>query len=145
MPYGLIAIALYMLFSKSFAQTQQKPKVSENTFNATVATGVGAYDGFFGPGTGTFFTLAYSKLRGMVLIEATAHAKLLNFTTNIFSLAIFIVSGQILWQIGLAMALGQIVGSRLGAATVLKKGNELIRYMTVAVCIAMSISLLIKS
>ncbi len=144
LPYGLIAIALYMLLSKSFGQTQEKPKLPENKFNASFASGIGAYDGFFGPGTGTFFTLAYSKLRGMNLIQANAHAKLLNFTTNIFSLIVFILSGQVLWQVGLAMAAGQIIGSRMGAATVVKKGNELVRYMTVVVCIAMSISLLIK-
>lgn len=144
MPYGLIAIAVYMIFSKNFGQPQDKAKMNEKQFNASVATGVGFYDGFFGPGTGTFFTLGYSKMRGMGMVQATAHAKLLNFTTNIFSLVVFIISGQILWAVGLAMAFGQIIGSRLGAAMVVKKGNEFVRYMTVAVCIAMSISLLVK-
>jgi uncharacterized membrane protein YfcA len=144
MPYGLIAIAIYMLLSKNFGEPQDAPKMTEKQFNGTIATGVGVYDGFFGPGTGTFFTLGYSKMRGMGMVQATAHAKLLNFTTNIFSLVVFIISGQILWAVGLAMALGQIIGSRLGAAMVVKKGNAFVRYMTVAVCIAMSISLLMK-
>ena len=145
MPYGLIAIAAYMIFSKNFGQPQAKAKITEKKFNASVATGVGFYDGFFGPGTGTFFTLGYSKLRAMGMVQATAHAKLLNFTTNVFSLVVFIISGQILWAVGLSMALGQIIGSRLGAAMVVKKGNDFVRYMTVAVCIAMSISLLMKN
>ena len=80
----------------------------------------------------------------MNLIRATAHAKLMNFTTNIISLLIFIVSDQIIWQVGLAMAVGQIIGARIGAATAIKQGTDFIRYMTVAVCIAMSISLLLK-
>lgn len=80
----------------------------------------------------------------MNLVQATAHAKLLNFTTNIVSLLVFIVSGQILFQIGLAMAAGQALGARLGAATAVTQGVDFIRYMTVAVCIAMSVSLLLR-
>ncbi|UTW47080.1 TSUP family transporter [Bacterioplanoides sp. SCSIO 12839] len=145
MPYGLIAIAVYLLLARNFGKTSGKETLKPATFNATVATGVGVYDGFFGPGTGTFFSLGYSKLRGMNLIEATAHAKLLNFTTNIVSLAVFILSGQILFQVGFAMAAGQALGARLGAAAAVKQGVDFIRYMTVFVCIAMSISLLLKS
>jgi len=145
MPYGLMLIAVYLLVAKNFGQSSGQAKLSEPAFNSTVVSGVGIYDGFFGPGTGTFFSLGYSKLRGMDLIRATAHAKLLNFTTNIISLVVFIISGQIYWQIGLAMAAGQALGARLGAAAAMKQGVDFIRYMTVAVCIAMSISLLMKS
>ena len=145
MPYGLIAIAVYLLLARNFGKTSGKETLKPVPFNATVATGVGVYDGFFGPGTGTFFSLGYGKLRGMNLIEATAHAKLLNFTTNIVSLVVFILSGQILFQVGFAMAAGQALGARLGAAAAVKQGVDFIRYMTVFVCIAMSISLLLKS
>ncbi len=144
LPFGLICIALYLAFSKSFGQQAQAAKMKESTFNATVSTSVGFYDGFFGPGTGTFFTLGYSKLRGMDLITATAHAKLLNFTTNIVSLLVFIASGQIVWQIGLCMAVGQAIGARLGAAAAVNHGVNFIRFMTVGVCIAMSVALLLK-
>lgn len=145
MPFGLMAIAVYLLFARNFGQQATQARFSNRQFNASVATGVGVYDGFFGPGTGTFFSLGYSKLRGLNLIDATAHAKLLNFTTNIVSLGVFIVSGQILFQVGLAMALGQALGARLGAAAAVKQGVNFIRYMTVAVCIAMSVSLLLRS
>ena len=144
MPYGLMIIAVYLLLARNFGQTAAKEILKPAPFNATVATGVGVYDGFFGPGTGTFFSLGYSKLRGMNLIQATAHAKLLNFTTNIVSLGVFILSGQILFQVGLAMAVGQAIGARLGAGAALKQGVGFIRYMTVLVCIAISISLLLK-
>lgn len=144
MPFALMLIAVYLLVARNFGQGSGQKKLSEPAFNSTVATGVGIYDGFFGPGTGTFFSVGYSKLRGMDLVQATAHAKLLNFTTNIVSLLVFIISGQILWQVGLAMAAGQALGARLGAAAAMKQGVDFIRYMTVAVCIAMSISLLFK-
>lgn len=144
LPFALILIAVYLLLAKNFGEPAAKPKLNEKSFNQFFITSIGFYDGFFGPGTGTFFTLSYCKMRAMNLIQATAHAKLMNFTTNIISLLIFIISDQIIWQIGLAMALGQIIGARIGAATALKQGTDFIRYMTIAVCIAMSISLLIK-
>jgi len=144
LPFALILIALYLVIAKNFGESSDKPKLDEKSFNASFISGVSFYDGFFGPGTGTFFTLSYCKMRAMNLIQATAHAKLMNFTTNIVSLMIFILSDQIIWQIGLAMAVGQIIGARIGAATAIKQGTNFIRYMTVAVCIAMSISLLVK-
>lgn len=144
LPFALIIIAIYLLLAKNFGQAAATSKLKKSTFNATFITGVGFYDGLFGPGTGTFFTLSYCKMRAMNLIQATAHAKLMNFTTNIVSLFIFMLSEQIIWQVGLAMALGQIIGAQLGAATAIKQGTHFIRYMTVAVCIAMSISLLLK-
>jgi uncharacterized membrane protein YfcA len=144
LPFGLILIAVYLLLSKNFGKPTAKSKLDEREFNVSFITGIGFYDGFFGPGTGTFFTLSYCKMRAMNLIRATAHAKLMNFTTNIISLLIFIISDQIIWQVGLAMAVGQIIGARIGAATAIKQGTDFIRYMTVAVCIAMSISLLLK-
>lgn len=144
LPFALMVIAVYLLLTKSFNQITHISKLKKNTFNATFITSVGFYDGFFGPGTGTFFTLSYCKMQAMNLIKATAHAKLMNFTTNIVSLLIFILSDQIIWQLGLAMAVGQIIGARLGAATAIKQGADFIRYMTVIVCIGMSISLLLK-
>lgn len=144
LPFALMLIAVYLVLAKDMGITSEKPKFNEHSFNASFVTGIGFYDGFFGPGTGTFFTLSYCKMQALDLIKATAHAKLMNFTTNIISLFIFIVSDQILWEIGLAMAIGQIIGARLGAATAIKQGTNFIRYMTVAVCIFMSLSLLLK-
>ena len=144
LPFALIIIALYLLLSKNLGEEKAKPKITQHSFNASFISGIGFYDGFFGPGTGTFFTLSYCKMRAMNLIKATAHAKLMNLTTNLVSLLIFAASGQIIWQIGLAMALGQIIGARIGAATAINQGTDFIRYMTVGVCIVMSISLLLR-
>lgn len=144
MPYALIVIAFYLLFARNFGKSSGEPKISSTAFNSTAIPAVGVYDGFFGPGTGTFFTLGYCQLRGMNMLEATAHAKLMNFTTNIVSLLVFILSGQILWVVGLSMAVGQAIGARLGAATALKHGVGFIRLMTVAICVAISVSLLVR-
>lgn len=144
MPFALIGIALYLLWFRQAGTHESPAKLRESYFNGSVVSGVGFYDGFFGPGTGTFFSMGYCQLRGMNLIQATAHAKLMNFTTNIVSLLVFLLSGKVVWMVGLSMALGQALGARLGAATALKQGAGFIRLMTVAICIAMSVSLLLK-
>ncbi len=144
MPYALMLIALYLLLVRN-AGRGGKAKLSPGGFNASLVPGVGFYDGFFGPGTGTFFTLGYCQLRGMDMVRATAHAKLLNFTTNIVSLLVFIAAGKILWITGLSMAVGQALGARLGAAMAIRRGTGFIRIMTVVICVAMSISLLLKN
>lgn len=144
MPYALIVIAIYLLLARNFGQSSGEAKLTTKQFNSTVLPAVGMYDGFFGPGTGTFFSLGYCKLRGFDLLKATAHAKLMNFATNIVSLAVFILSGQTVWLVGLCMAVGQAAGARLGAATALKQGVTFIRLITVVVCIAISISLLVN-
>ncbi|ASP37576.1 hypothetical protein CHH28_02310 [Bacterioplanes sanyensis] len=144
MPIALMLIAVYLILAPQAGTEDQTPRMSKRAFNATVVSGVGLYDGAFGPGTGTFFTLGHTAARGLSLVNATAHAKLLNFTTNIVSLMVFIAGGHILWTVGLCMAVGQALGARIGAATAMKQGAGFIRWMTVAVCIAISVSLLFK-
>ncbi len=144
MPIALIAIALYSIFSKDLGAVDRAAAISDRQFSSTAAPAIGFYDGFFGPGTGTFFAIAYVKLLGMDFVRATAHAKVLNFTTNIASLVVFLFSAKVLLVVGFSMALGQLIGARLGAAMVIQKGATFIRLLTVIVCVAMSGSLIIK-
>lgn len=143
MPWALIAVALYVLLSPDLGSYQRTARASIVGFTLS-AFCIGAYDGFFGPGTGTFFALAYVLLNGFTLAKATAHAKLLNFTSNIVSLVIFVFGGEVVWSVGLLMALGQWTGARLGAGMVMTRGAQLIRPMTITMCIAMSIALILK-
>ena len=145
MPFAMMLIALYLIIAPHAKTEDQPPRMSRKAFNATVVTSIGVYDGGFGPGTGTFFTLGHATARGLSLVNATANAKLLNFTTNIVSLAVFILGGHILWTAGLCMAVGQAIGARLGAAAAMKQGANFIRWMQVGVCIANSIYLLLTN
>jgi len=108
-----------------------------------VGTGVGFYDGFFGPGTGTFFTMGYVSLLGFSLTRATAHTKLLNFTSNLAALLFFIPGGHIIWSIGLLMGAGQLIGAWIGSHMVMRHGTGLVRPLLVLVSIAVSIKLLL--
>jgi len=142
MPGLLVLIALYFMFSPRISDEDSEQRISMGLFAGLVASSIGFYDGFFGPGTGTFFTIAFVSLAGFSLARATAHTKVLNFTSNIASLMFFAVGGHIVWFAGLVMAAGQLIGGQLGAKLVVSKGTRLIRPLIVIVTLAMSAKLL---
>jgi len=143
MPWVLIAVALYFLLTPSIGELAQTARVSRLIMLASLLV-IGCYDGFFGPGTGTFFALALVLLNGAALKEATAQAKLYNFTSNIVALMMFIVGGNVVGEIGLLMAIGQWAGAYFGAGMVHKKGVKIVRPISIAMCIAMSVTLIIR-
>ena len=142
-PILLIGFALYLLLSPNLGALPNKPKITRPLFAATAGFGIGFYDGFFGPGTGTFFAIAFITLLGYSLPRATASTKLLNFTSNIAALFIFILSGHVLWLTGLIMACGQIIGSWLGSHMAVKHGSRLIRPLLITVSLLVSLRLLL--
>jgi uncharacterized protein len=86
--------------------------------------------------------LGFVTLLGFSLIRATANTKILNFTSNIASLLFFAAGGQVVWELGLVMAAGQLIGGRIGAHQVHRRGSRLIRPLIVGVCILISLKLL---
>lgn len=132
-------MGLYTLFAPNLGEVEQKPKISHGVFQKVVTPVIGFYDGYLGPGTGTFFSLSGVVLRGMDLVAATAQAKLLNFATNIAALIFFILGGQVVWLVGLVMIVGQVLGAFLGSNMVIKGGVKFIRPMIVVMCFAMVI------
>ncbi len=141
-PGLLIAFALYFLFSPRVSDVDARRRIGEGLFAVLIGTGVGLYDGFFGPGTGTFFAIAFVGLLGYNLRRATAHTKLLNFTSNITSLAFFLPGGHVMWPLGLVMAGGQFVGAWTGTHLVFRHGTRLIRPVLVLVSLLISVKLL---
>lgn len=142
LPFLLMAFALYFLLSPRIGDDDTKRRIGDIAFALLIGTGVGFYDGFFGPGTGSFFAVAFVALAGYGIRKATAHTKLLNFTSNIASLATFIIGGQVVWSVGLAMAAGQWLGASLGARLAVKRGATLIKPLLVTVALAVSLRLL---
>jgi uncharacterized protein len=142
-PLLLIGFALYFLFSPRLSDLDSRRRLSKGAFALLVGTGIGFYDGFFGPGTGTFFAMGYVALLGYNLRRATAHTKLLNFTSNLAALLLFLVGGHIVWAAALPMALGQAIGAWIGSHLVLRHGTRLIRPLLVLVTLAVSVKLLL--
>lgn len=142
LPFLIIAIAAYFLFSPSISDQDSKQRISYTLFGFTAALGIGFYDGLFGPATGSFFTLAFVLLLGFNLTKAVAHAKVLNFTSNIASLIFFILGGAVLWKIGLLMMFGQLIGGNLGARMVVTKGKQIIKPLIVTMSLLMVVKML---
>lgn len=126
-PIMLIGIFVYMLFSPKLGASDKKSLIGTHLFFLIFGIGLGFYDGFFGPGTGTFWTIALVGLLGLNLKKATAQTKVMNFTSNIVSLGVFWWSGSVLFLVGLSMGFGQLVGAYLGSNVVIKKEVGFIR------------------
>jgi len=142
LPFLVISIGIYFLVSPKIGAVDGKRRLSPWPFAMIGGGCLGFYDGFFGPGAGSFYALAFVTLCGFNLAKATAHAKVLNFTSNLGGLLFFIVGGKVLWALGLVMLLGQVIGARMGAHMVLTKGQSMIRPMLVIVSFVMSSKLL---
>lgn len=103
-----------------------------------IALVIGAYDGFFGPGTGTFLILLYTTVFGDDLTRATANAKVANFASNLAAMVSFALAGRIDWRLALPMAVAQAVGGVLGARAAVKGGEQLIRSVVLLVSLALA-------
>lgn len=135
-PFLLTAIFVYTLFMPKIGESDRAAKMNERLFYVIFGLVLGFYDGFFGPGAGSFWMFAMVALIGLNLKKAVAHTKALNFTSNIVALGVFIVGGQILWLVGFLMAVGQILGAYFGSNLVIKKEVKFIRTMFLIVVAA---------
>lgn len=142
LPFLIIVIGLYFLISPKLGEQDREALFSYWRFAFTAGLGIGFYDGFLGPGTGSFFSLACIVLLGFNLTKATAYAKVLNFTTNLTSLIFFALGHKILWSAGAVMLIGQFIGANLGARMVITKGKLLIRPMIVIMSFIMSVKMI---
>lgn len=140
-PVLLVASALYILLSPRMRDEDAHHRVTSRGYSP-MGTAIGFYDGFFGPGTGTFFSTSLVALRGYGLTKATALTKLFNFTSNVASVLLFALGGQMLWLLGLCMAVGAMIGGWLGSHSALKFGARLIRPLLVAISLALTAKLL---
>lgn len=126
-PVMLVGIFIYTLFSPKMGEEDRHAYLGTHLFFLIFGLAIGFYDGFFGPGTGTFWTIALVALLGLNLKKATAQTKVMNFTSNIVSLAVFLASGNVLVFVGLLMGVGQLIGAYIGSNMVIKKEVKFIR------------------
>lgn len=136
-PFVLVVIAIYFLISPNPGSHAVEAKMGSRTYRRAVVPLIGCYDGMFGPGAGSFFTAAGVALRGQGMIDATAIAKTLNFATNIASLLVFVVAGQVVWMVGLLMMAGQLLGASLGSHWLLRSKPAYLRVIVVVMCLGM--------
>jgi len=126
-PFMLMFVFIYTLMAKNLGTVQGRPRIGRNLFFMVFGLGLGFYDGFFGPGTGAFWTGALLILLGMDMTSATGTTRIMNFTSNIVALAVFIIGGNVLYSVGLVMAAGQVIGAKIGSGMAIKRGTPFIR------------------
>ncbi len=126
-PWLLAAILVYTLFRPAIGEQDHPPRLGADLFYSAFGLGLGFYDGFFGPGVGSFWALALILLLGQNFARATAHTKVMNLTSNLVSLALFASAGSVHLGAGLVMGTGQVVGARLGSRLVVRRGAKFIR------------------
>ncbi|MEQ1687464.1 MAG: TSUP family transporter [Sphingopyxis sp.] len=136
-PLLLIAVALYTLLSPQMNDEDRHARLSPRGY-ASVAGGIGFYDGFFGPGAGQFFAVSLVGLRGLGLTRATGLTKLFNLTSNVASVLIFALGGQVAWLLGLSMAAGAMAGAWIGSHSALRLRARLIRPLFLAISLALT-------
>lgn len=127
MPWLLGAIVVYSIFRPQVGAADHPPKLKAGVFFTAFGLVLGFYDGFFGPGTGSFWTIALITVQGCNFLKATALTKLMNATSNVASLVLFAAAGQVDYAAGAVMGAGQFAGAKLGTGLVIKKGARFIR------------------
>ncbi|WP_055048169.1 TSUP family transporter [Devosia sp. A16] len=142
-PVALIAVALYFAFAPKLTDEDSQARLSTAIFVPVMGFAIGFYDGILGPGTGSFLTLGFVTLFGLGVTRAAGHTKVLNLTSNVGALALFIPSGNVVLPVAIAMIIGQIVGGYLGALTGIRFGARLIQPLVVLVSIALAVKLLV--
>ena len=133
----LTFIAIYTFIKKDFGSHQAKEhsRKTQLAFAVVISMVIGFYDGFIGPGTGSFFILAFVTVLGFDFLHASANAKMVNLATNFGSICLFILKGKIIWAIAIPMAICNAAGGYVGAKLAIKKGNGFIRVFFLIVVI----------
>lgn len=135
LPGILLVLFLYTLAKKELGRTHA-PLFSgraEQVRTALIGLVIGFYDGFFGPGTGSFFVFLFVRLLGYDFLNASVGAKLLNLATNIAALVLFAAKGHVWWHFALPLALANVLGSVLGSWLALRHGTAFVRVIFIVV------------
>ncbi len=131
----LVLVAVYTFLRKDLGSVSKEP--AHGGRSVAIALGVGAvigfYDGFFGPGTGSFLIFLFIRLLGMDFLRASVSAKILNVATNLAAISFFVGNGELMWKLAAVMAVCNLTGSILGSRMALKHGTGFVRKMFLAV------------
>ncbi|RKS03713.1 TSUP family transporter [Flavobacterium sp. 102] len=127
--FVLIGLAIYTFKKKNFGQHQEKVHTVKRQmlYAVIISILVGFYDGFIGPGTGSFLVLGFVSILGFDFLHASANAKMVNLATNFGSICLFVLKGKIIWAFAIPMAFSNALGGWIGAKLAIKKGNDFIR------------------
>jgi uncharacterized membrane protein YfcA len=141
-PFLLVGVVIYSFFKINLEDIDKRARMSEFVFYLLVGSGLGFYGGFFGLGVGSFWAIAFVIGLGYNLKKATGYTKVMNFTSNVVSLIVFMMGGYVLWGIGILMSVGQVAGSKIGAELVIKRGAKFIRPIFIVTVLATTLKII---
>ena len=144
-PVLLILVAIYVLLKPDLGARDLHPRMERLPFDLLFGLALGFYDGFLGPGAGTFWTMAFMLGLGFNMTKATGYTKVMNLASNLSSLTFFLLAGSVHFIPGLTMGCGQLVGARIGSSIVIKKGTKFIRPIFISVVLALTLKLLFSA
>ena len=142
----IMFIGIYTLFSKSLGlEDKFKGLTKKNVLLGIIlAFSLGFYDGFFGPGTGSFLVFGLINIFGFSFVASSANARVLNFTSNVTALILFAISGKINYMLGIPVAIFMILGAKMGTTVALNKGSKLIKPIFVTMSLAVALKMLLN-
>jgi uncharacterized membrane protein YfcA len=141
LPALLLVIALVVLLKPALGEKDIHPRLGWRTFYVAAGLTLGFYDGFFGPGTGTFWTMAFMLGLGFNLTKATGYTKVMNFASNATSLVLFLSAARTNFGFGIIMGIGQLIGARIGSGMVVTRGTKFIRPIFITMVILLAVKL----
>ena len=144
-PILLVGVAVYLLFKPSLGTLDAVPWMRRRRFDVVFGLLLGFYDGFFGPGVGTFWAMSYMLVLGFNMTRATGFTKVMNFASNLSSLAFFFLGRNVNVGAGLTMGIGQLLGARIGSRMVIAKGTKFIRPVFLTVVLAITLKLIYEN
>jgi len=141
LPALLVGLLAYTLWNKQLGQ-HHEPRFSSRKqafFMAGIGGVIGFYDGFFGPGTGSFLVFLLVKLLGFDFLQASAHSKVMNLFSNLAAVVLLASQGHVWWEVGITLALANVAGSLLGSRMALRHGTGFVRWLFMLVVSALAI------
>lgn len=140
----LFVAAFFVFNRKMFGREYENEEITKRTYVIATLSAfvIGMYDGFYGPGTGTFLIVALKVFAHLNLKKSNAQAKVINLTTNITSLTVFLLGGQVIWALGLAGAACGILGNYLGSGLAIKKSEKITRPIIIGVLLLLFLKII---
>ena len=141
----IMGMALYMFFKPQLGGTSNYAGPTPRNLAITIAAGlvIGFYDGFFGPGTGSFLVFVMVRFLKFDFVVGTGNAKAMNFGSNLGSLATFIIAGLVIWPIAIPMGIANAAGSWIGSSLAIKKGARFVRWAFLLAAVAIAARMIV--
>lgn len=141
--FVLPAAAILVMNRKFFPDTDIPAAITKKVYLVSLLSAllIGIYDGFYGPGTGSFLIIAFTAMAKLSVSQANGQAKIINWTTNVTSIVVFLLSGNVIFLLGVPAAVCNMLGGYIGAGLAMKNGARIVRPSILIVLVLMIVKI----